>query len=351
MGKAITLTEDMRDELVVRRRQGHSLRQLARHFKVSASTIGRWIVRDDVAGFLEFHHGRRDWQPLVGFYRGFAVDDYAKLSRYAEVGVYRLKTGEQVRIQDFNLENETAYCERLRSWAARQTAVSRHPLHNAMPIGAPSIDVPVEVLTLDYEFVKGDHAWIEGESVRIKEVVPERNTVLLEERTSQEEIPIAKLCVSRWGEYKVNARGYLESGQEKAGQGDYGGAWQDFSCATEMYPGFIEAHISTGIAATRLRGEGAGIGYYRVAISLGPDDAAAYFERCASEYGLTRNQKQDFEIAACYNHCLPEYMQFRPQDAKPIFEAALRRADQEGNHRLKGHIEEWIQELFPQDYG
>ena len=46
----------------------------------------------------------------------------------------------------------------------------------------------------------------------------------------------------------------------------------------------------------------------------------------------------------------PEYMQFRPPDAKPIFEAALRRSDQEGNHRLKGYIEEWLRELYPYDY-
>ena len=350
MGKAIALTEEMRDQLVMRRRQGHSWRELARHFGVSPSTIGRWIVRDEVAGFLESHHCRIDPQPLVGFYMGFAVDDYAKLSRYTEVGAYRLKSGEQVRIQDFNLENGTAQCERLRSWAARGMAVDRHPLHAGLPIGAPSIDIPIKALTLDYRFVKGDHAFLDGDCVQIKQVFSERNSVLLGDGSGGKEIPIAMLCASRWDEYKVKARSFLESGHEKAGLGDYEGAWQDFSHATSLYPGSIEAHISAGIASTKLHGEGVGIRDYRAAISLCPDDAATYFETYAANYRHTPIQKQDFEIAACYNRCLPEYMQFRPEDAKPIFEAALRRAEQEGNQRLKGHIEEWIRELFPREH-
>lgn len=40
MGETITLTEQIRDELVTRRRQEHSWRQLARYFKVSPSSIG-----------------------------------------------------------------------------------------------------------------------------------------------------------------------------------------------------------------------------------------------------------------------------------------------------------------------
>lgn len=349
MGKTIPLTEEMRDELVLRWRQGHSLRQLAHYFKVSPSTIGRWIVRDDVAVFLEENEDELIFSPAVHFYRGFAVDDYAKLSRYAEVAVYRLKSGEQVRIKDFNLREGTASCERFRSWHIRRLASYRDPARHGGTTRRPWITIPVDALTLNYEILKGDLVYLDGESVQIKEVVPRNGTVLLEGRKSGEEIPIDVLCNSRWEKEKAKARRYLESGHFKARLGDFRGAWQDFSRATTEYHGFIETHISTGVAATKLHGEGAGIGDYRAAISLGPDDAAAYFERCASDYRLTTNQKQDFEIAACYNQYLPEYMQFRPEEAKPIFEAALTRAEQEGNQRLKGQIEEWIRELFPQD--
>ena len=400
--KSIILTESMRDELVKRRREGESWRKLASRFGVSPSTIGRWLVRDDVACFVEYYGCRITADPHCEFYRGFAVYDYAKLSRYVEIGVYRLKAREQVQIQDFNLDKSTVRSERLSSWTARSEAVHQHPLHNNVPVGAPSIDIPVDALTLDYEFTSGDCAFLKEHNGKINHISREQKTALVTMDDGNEievpialldkvyspeqkeftrgdqaylrreefqiedinykrqiarvgirgyhgiEIPMALLAASRWDKEKTTARNFFVRGDEKAMLGDFEGASDDFAQATFLNPGFTEAYVGKGVTTAELRGDsdGMAIDDYCTAITIDPENALAYFKRCVSNYRLFHVREEDFEIAACHNQCLPYHMRFRPKDAKPNFEAALQRAKQEGNRRLEGYIERWLRQIY-----
>ena len=265
-------------------------------------------------------------------------------------------------------------------------------------VAAPWIDIPVDALTLDYEFKNGDYAFLKehighvkhinhqqeialvtmddgneievsiallgtgyspepkelarGDYVYLKEYICQIKHINQEQRTALvdivKEVPITLLGASWWDKNKPTARNLCFCGDEKAKLGDYEGAWKDFAQATSFNPGFAEAVIGQGVATTELWGDcdSTAIDDYCTAIRLDPDYSLGYFKRCLSNYQLSHVQEEDFEIAACYNQCFPHYMRFRPQDAKPNFEAALECAKQEGNQRLQAYIEKWLREIY-----
>ena len=394
MKKPIPFTDTMRDELVERHKMGASTLELARYFGVSQPTIKRWLVRDDVAVFVEFYGCHIPWEPAYRHYKGFAVDDLAKLARYVEAGAYRLKIGEQVRIKHFDPAKRTALCERLSSWAPRRLAVKKHPKYRVMEVGVPWIDLPVSALTADYEFTHGDYAYIKRERVQIKHLNEEQNTALValedgnvieisadlidgadlrhgSELANVESVTLEKqevqvsdikhgivtallkgsgrevevqitLLTNSWVDRDGAIASHL-SGEKKLKLGDYESAMSDFLSAIHVNAGFAEAFVDLGVARTKLLGDGAGLDDYCAAIRLDSDTALAYFKQCVSIYQLTTRQEQDFKIAACYNRCLPpNYKQYLPQCADN-FKIALTRAKRVENKRLVVYIETWLE--------
>ncbi|MDE0184957.1 MAG: hypothetical protein OXP71_05810 [Candidatus Poribacteria bacterium] len=396
MNKPIPFTESMRADLIERHQNGSSELELARHFKVSKSTIRRWLVRDDVECYIANYACAGSPIPHdCTHYRGFALHDLVKLTRYVEAYPYRLKIGEQLCIQRFDLKARTADSERLRSWAPRHLAMRKFGFTH---VGVPWIGIPVSAFTTDYEFTPGDCAYIKSERVLVRSIDAEQDIALvelenghaieiptdlinpsdqlcdsvlaplewvclekqevqikgirgeivtvqkvtdeLEQYGREVEFPIT-LLTSRWVE-RDGAIPFHSLGEEKLKLRDYEGAMSEFESAAKKNPGFAEALVGLGVALTLLHGNGAGLDRYCAAIRVDRTTALAYFKRCVSNYQLTSIQEQDIEIADCYIRHVPHSMSLGRQDVDNL-RVDLKRAKRAKNHRLVAYIENWLE--------
>ena len=89
MREPIPLTDEMIDELIKLRRKGMGLRPLGKHFDVAHQTIKNWLVSDAVA-------------PRFSEATGFASGDLVTFKRNIKSGMYRLRAGEEVRIDEID---------------------------------------------------------------------------------------------------------------------------------------------------------------------------------------------------------------------------------------------------------
>ena len=89
MRQPIPLTDEMIVELINLRKNGMGLRPLARRFGVSHQTIKNW---------LDSHHVAKGFSESTGL----AYGDRATLKRNIKSGMYRLRAGVEVRIDEID---------------------------------------------------------------------------------------------------------------------------------------------------------------------------------------------------------------------------------------------------------
>ena len=89
MREPIPLTDEMIDELIKLRRKGMGLRPLGEHFGVSHQTIKNWLNSDAVT--TRFSEAT-----------GFASGDLVTFKRNIKSGMYPLRAGEEVRIDEID---------------------------------------------------------------------------------------------------------------------------------------------------------------------------------------------------------------------------------------------------------
>ncbi len=125
MATAIELTEEMISELVsLYGVKGE--KELARHFKVSRSTIRRWHVRADVSNRLPPNCGLIFSPPPPYELNGLQVGASAFCTRFVESGDFRLRKGEEVEIQCFWPKTKTTWVKspRFDPWASIEIPIN-----------------------------------------------------------------------------------------------------------------------------------------------------------------------------------------------------------------------------------
>ena len=87
-----------------------------------------------------------------------------------------------------------------------------------------------------------------------------------------------------------NAESFLSNGLDKANQGDYEKAIEDYTRAIELQPDYFFAYYNRGLAYFKLRNNQSAIADYTKAIGIKSNNANAYFNRGLAYFKLGNNQ-------------------------------------------------------------